>query len=768
MSQIFSHKLLRRSDALLIAFVAIFYRACNLFYWSKTPWFKLPSLDEIYHHNWAGYIADGNLIFPTAFFRAPFYAYFLGAIYAIFGANPWVIRVIQSAIGVTGCFFVAVLACKVFEDRRVGILAGVFIALSTMPALFESRLLLDWILIPFGALALIFLFDAVDNAKPREIFLFGLFSGFFAITRPNILAVFPFLVLWLILRIRDRWAKTLAIALIGFALPILPVFIHNVYRGEPALVATQGGLNLYLGNNPETDGITPVLPGHGGTWTVREAWKLAEIESGRPLTSSEVGKFYRRKTIDYAIKSPIAQIQLLARKTALLLSPVEHGNNGSPEFFKRYSPPLRSPFAWGLFIVLATAGLPVIMRKRYVGALILWTILYGSTIVMFFVNARFRLPLFVSIVPISAFGTIHIIDSFKLKDIKSLQKSALLSAIALIAMIFGSEAKLSQRGLAESYFALGNIQLRMGELDKADSAYALALDIAPSIDRAALNRGIIAFTGKDYEVARKFFLDEIEKCGETSSAKANLGVIDRLQADTASAILFGTEAIEEDVLNVQAYVNLAQTLVEFGFADSALRVANSGLDLDSLNRRLSLSAGVAAMALGNYDEADRFFQKASAEYPPISVIDYELADIYSSQGAGASPDSVIRGYGYYNRALLQAMLRNTNEAIENFDAALRFLPNYSPAWASYGGLLSQMGMDEQAKTALGKAIETGDSSPEVRFNLGLIHARAGNFPEAMEEFRNSVSIDPEFAPGLEKIALLKKLAEEGKISLEIR
>ena len=90
----------------------------------------------------------------------------------------------------------AILAKKVFDDRRVGFLAGIFIALSPMPVLFESRLLLDWMLIPLGALALMFLVDASRDGRGRNIFLFGLFSGFFAITRPNILAVFPFLLLW--------------------------------------------------------------------------------------------------------------------------------------------------------------------------------------------------------------------------------------------------------------------------------------------------------------------------------------------------------------------------------------------------------------------------------------------------------------------------------------------------------------------------------------------------------------------------------------------
>ncbi|MGC9316173.1 MAG: ArnT family glycosyltransferase, partial [bacterium] len=262
-----------RLDLWIIALASALFRGAHLYFWSKTPWFRLPSLDEIYHHIWAGQIADGSLLFPAAFFRAPFYAYFLGAVYAVFGTNPWAIRLIQSGIGVGGCVLVAILAGKIFDDRRIGFLAGLFMAFSPMPALFESRLLLDWMLIPLSALSLIFLVDSAEKGKGRDFFLFGLSAGVFAITRPNILAVFPFLLLWAILRWKKRWIRAGILAVVGIALPILPVFVHNIARGEPSLVATQGGLNLYLGNNSETDGITPVLPGHGGTWTVREAWK---------------------------------------------------------------------------------------------------------------------------------------------------------------------------------------------------------------------------------------------------------------------------------------------------------------------------------------------------------------------------------------------------------------------------------------------------------------------------------------------------------------
>lgn len=750
----------------IIALVAGLYRGFHLYFWSRTPWFRLPSLDEIYHHNWANYIAEGHLLFPTAFFRAPFYAYFLGVIYAIFGTNPWAVRIVQMLIGVVGCVLVAILAYKVFGDRRVGFLAGIFMALSPMPALFESRLLLDWMLIPLGAGVLIFLVDAARSGKGRDIFFFGLFAGLFAITRPNILAVFPFLLLWLVLKANKKWLKVLGLALLGIVLPILPATVHNVWRGDASLIATQGGLNLYLGNNAETDGVTPVLPGHGGTWTVREAWRIAESVVGHELSASEMSDWYFDRAIDFAMENPGDELRLLGKKVGLLFSPVQHGNNGSPEFFKRYSPVLESPFAWGLFLIFAAASIPAVFRRKNTAVLILWFVLYGSTIVLFFVNARFRLPLLVAAVPLASAGVMLLYDLLKSRRFKQFVLHLILPILILAAFLFVGNEGLTDRGTAESYLALGNIYLRQGEMEKADSLFAKASNVLPAIDRAYLNRGIIAFEWNKYSLARDYFEREIGIGGEVSDARSNLGVIARLQGDTASALRQGKLAIEVDPFNTQAYVNYVRSLVDFGYADSALEIAKVGLELDSLNRRLLLSAGAASMELGDIEKAEQFFLKASRESAPEGLIDYELADIYSVEGAGAAPDSVIRGYALYNLGLIEASRGDYGSALVYFGKSLELNPENARGWASYGGLLSQLGKDEQAENALKRAIENGYNSPEAYFNLGLINARKGNYNAALAYFEQAVKIEPEFVPAIEKIDLIKKLANEGKISLE--
>ncbi len=756
----------RLCDA-IVAFSALIFRAAHLFFWSKTPYFRVPALDEIYHHYWAKFVSEGHLIFPTAFFRAPFYPYLLGAIYSIFGEGLWPARIIQGVWGILGCVLVGILAREAFRDWKIGLVAGLIAAFSPMPALFESRLLLDWLLIPLGAATLLFFLRAKRRNNRWDCLLAGLSGGLFAITRPNILAVIPFLMLWLALSVgKDRWIKALLVILLGLLPPILPVFIHNIHHGDFSPVATQGGLNLYLGNNFETDGKTPVLPGRGAGWTIRDAWRMAEDESGKILSPGEMDGFYLRKALHFFRDNPGYELGLLGKKIALLMSPVEHGNNGNPEFFRRFSPPLRSPFGWGLIVVLAVFALPLTIRSEGTRFLLLWVIIYGGTVVLFFVNARFRLPILVGAIPIAAAGLVRAVELLGKRSFKKLIfPSALALFMLCVNLIFGGDT-LSRRGLAESYFNLGNLFLREGDAAGADSIFAITLEYSPGIDRVNLNRGIIAFEREDYTGAKSFFSREIENDGDISSALLNIGVIARLEGDTAAALLFGSKSIEAGPLDIAAYINYSRNLQEFGLLDSSLIIACNGLEIDSLNRRLNLLAGAAALKMGNYETAKAYLQKAALESPSEILRLYELGELHSVEGAGAAPDSIIRGYALYNLGLLSTIEGDFNRAVDYLSKSVALAPNYTDAWSGLGTALEKSEKPESALAAFDRARQTGEISPGLYYNIGLLHARSGRYIVALAHFDSALALDTTFALAKEKSSLIKKLAAEGKIFLE--
>ncbi len=73
------------------------------------------------------------------FYQAPLYPYFLGVVYAIFGRDLLIVRVIQAAIGSASCVLLGLAAARLFS-KRVGSIAGLALALWA-PAIFFDSLL---------------------------------------------------------------------------------------------------------------------------------------------------------------------------------------------------------------------------------------------------------------------------------------------------------------------------------------------------------------------------------------------------------------------------------------------------------------------------------------------------------------------------------------------------------------------------------------------------------------------------------------------------
>ena len=132
--------------------------------------------------------------------------------------------------------------------------------------------------------------------------------------------------------------------LIGLLLPILPVTLRNYVVGhEPVLIAYQGGVNLYIGNNPDADGLTMQMPEIVLDPTV--AWSefvgttdsIARAQSGLPLTTSEISGYWTDKALDYMRSNPGATLWRWVKKTYYMLNGFEAGDQTDIYDFTRYS-----------------------------------------------------------------------------------------------------------------------------------------------------------------------------------------------------------------------------------------------------------------------------------------------------------------------------------------------------------------------------------------------------------------------------------------------
>lgn len=365
------------------------------------PMFFDPTMDALFHHQWAQAIIRGGWLAEMPFFRAPLYPYFLALVYKVFGVNLLVPRLVQALIGSASCGMVYLLGLELF-DRRAALAAGVAATVYPLLVYFDGELLIPTLLIFMLLVGMLLLYKC--ERRDRYWFAPGALWGLASITQPNVLAFVGLTPIWFWLTYRrGMWRRVVPFGLALIAV-ILPVAVRNlVVSGEFIPIAWQAGTNFVIGNNPDSDGMTAVVPGTrkdwwGGFYDVR---RIAEEAAGRRLRYSEVDRFWLGQGLRFWKESPGKALLLLLRKCYLFFAGHEIPNNRDTYFFSRFTflkfllfrlPMLQFPF--GLLVPLAGVGM-LFARKQWRRHLPVYLFIAGYSVsyIVFFVTDRYRLPL---------------------------------------------------------------------------------------------------------------------------------------------------------------------------------------------------------------------------------------------------------------------------------------------------------------------------------------------------------------------------------------
>jgi Flp pilus assembly protein TadD len=452
-----------------------------------SPLFDAPQMDALYHVEWARAFAAGERFQPPPFFRAPLYPWLLGSELWLFGGGLLVPRLVQALLGASATLFVYLCARRAFGPRAAWI-AGLLWASNWVGIFFDGELLLETLAVPLYLLGLWLALDLADQPRARRAFAVGAVFGLSAITRPNVLLFMPLLALWLFLRARSRRGRPiLATALLaaGALLPILPITLYNWVAGRDfVLIASQAGVNLWIGNNPASDGSSAVVPGTREDWWggYRDAVAQAERAEGRTLLPSEVSRHFARRALEFMRSQPLAWLRLLVHKARLFTWNCELGNNEEPRFlFERFSPlaPLTSfGFAW--LFALGILGLAVSWRGAW-ERLPLWGFLatYSASIVVYFVNARFRLPVLPCLAIYAGAALAWIVDAARDRRWPKLLV-ALATALGLALFSLDVPPSIAQRSRSNGHLMLGTAAAQAGQWTEAVAELRRAVEISPA------------------------------------------------------------------------------------------------------------------------------------------------------------------------------------------------------------------------------------------------------------------------------------------------
>ncbi|MFO8056400.1 MAG: glycosyltransferase family 39 protein [bacterium] len=428
---------LSRPDARIYAGVFIIALAVRLLYlwnYSGTPYWEALVMDPGSHWRLARSIAEGQGMGAVPYFRAPLYFYLVAGFMSLFQEPLWPLRIFQAILGSLSAVMTAGVARR-YLGRPASALAGLLFAFYWVPVYFDGEVLITTLATFLGLSSLLAVMAAdrafhEDPQKWAGYGLAGMLLGFSALARPNVLVFAAAVALVLFGRaVQEAWKtrkgiprqglqRTLAAALLfclGVAACLAPVTTRNrVEGGEWVLLATQGGINFWMGNNENADGRTVMVPlprrriplrylkrNKGHPWIKENVWisskYVAERNTGRTLGDGRVSGYWYKRAFEWMKDDPADAALLWARKALYLFQATEVGNNRDLEYHARLIPVLRllSYVKLDYFGPLLLAGLVIALgRVRQWRWPLLFFLSYAASVVAFFVTSRYRVPLF--------------------------------------------------------------------------------------------------------------------------------------------------------------------------------------------------------------------------------------------------------------------------------------------------------------------------------------------------------------------------------------
>jgi 4-amino-4-deoxy-L-arabinose transferase-like glycosyltransferase len=496
---------------------ALAVRLCYLTEYAGSPFFWSLSLDALYHDQLAQGIAAGQG--PAgAYFRAPLYYYFLGGVYALFGHSLWAARVVQACLGAASCVLLYGIGQRLFRPA-VGLVAAVSMALYGPLVFFDGELLTPVLEV---SLDLGFLWLALRAAESRSRTAWlaaGVVLGLSAITRPNILVVTP-LALFCIWRGREAvaglyWRRACVMFLGGVLLaPGLVTARNYAVSGDPVFIASQGGINLFLGNRAEADGFTPSTPQryafHGAYQDSVALYgqRAAEEALEQRLTASESQRYWLRRVLRWWREEPRKALRLTGKKMVLAWSHREIRNNRSFEFVRAEFAPSLWLFAVGFWCAgplgllgmgLAWRGAP---RLRIV---VVGILLYVASYVVFFVADRYRLPVVPLLLLFGAYALAWLLEQMRERAWPRLVPG--VAALAGLALFVNGDwyRTVTPETRALDHWGAGNAYQQQGHLAEAIAHHRKALALNPSNGEIWTNLGVDQYySGRLAEATESF------------------------------------------------------------------------------------------------------------------------------------------------------------------------------------------------------------------------------------------------------------------------
>lgn len=490
------------------------------------PFFAWLAMDSQEYDRWAQEIAAGDWLGSQVFFQAPLYPYFLAVLYKLFGRSLDAVYLVQIGLAVAGCYALY-RAGREISGERLGLAAAGLAAVYGPFLFYDVQVLKESPAVTVTAFLLWALAAGrAQGERWRWWLIAGVWLGVLALLRENALLLLPFLLPLAWRRegggLRGFAVRGAALAL-GLVLPLVPVALRNGWVSGDFLPTTfQGGINFYIGNNPEADGTyRPIVPGKQiPALERREPVRVAEQELGRKLSPAEVSRFWLDRSLGWAAEHPGDFLRLQVRKLGMFWSWYEWPDAVDYYFVRGLSPVYRLPLLeLGGVVILAAAGLWALRRRPgpFAPAL-LFVLAWMLSTVVFFLFARYRLPAVPALLLIAAVPVSRLPDLWRDGRRRRFAAFGLILLALFLPRLAGYEPRMDL-----VHYNLARLEEERGHAAAAHEHYHAAFVLNPRDFLACLNLGNLAARQGDWATALRFYTraETIEPASD--DVQSNLG-----------------------------------------------------------------------------------------------------------------------------------------------------------------------------------------------------------------------------------------------------
>jgi tetratricopeptide (TPR) repeat protein len=629
-----AHKIsIPRPDTLALAVftLALAIRALYLFDIRTNPFFDSPVIDAQFYRDLGSALARGEGTGRAPFMMPPLYPLLLAGLFKLAGEHLLLAHVVQILLGAASAGLACLLGCRL-GGKIAGLLAGFLVATSRALIFVEGDLLATPLSVCLDLLFLLFLLRGLDPGGRRREFVFaGLAAGLSALARPsNLLAVVAVLI-WLAFRLRRRAA--VALIFLAGLVTIVPVTVHNLRASDELVwISANGGINFYIGNNPEMERTVSLRPGP----EYRRLNDLPLREAGAVRAGARDRWFYH-EGFRFWREHPLLALRQTFTKAVLLLGNHEIMRDFDFYYFARhFSRLLRLP-GWNFAMLLALATVGLFLARRGMLAetwVAIYLAAYAAGIVLFFVSARYRAPLLPILAVYAGMGLEWLWGQVRRRSRPALVRAGILMATVLaISLVdwFG----VNRVDEAEAIFRIGTAYQNRGAYTQALQTYAEVLRRDPQHALAAAHAAQCEQKLGHKQQAVTRYEELLEKHPDYVEPMVNLANLAWGSQDGSDARHYFQLAVATDPWFAQAHGYFGMYLLSRGEAVEAVAELQRALDLDPSWEVLRLALASALVANGKPKEALRELQKASEVMPRSDASELVRGDALLALGRAA-------------------------------------------------------------------------------------------------------------------------------------